>query len=84
MFNMLSDKEKIKLKIEDVLKECREYLNKDNGDIELVEIEDDGIVKLRYLGTCKICPLSLMTLRGGIERAILNASSEIKRVELVS
>ena len=73
----------LKNKIVEALNFCRPFLNQDGGDVELVEIEKDGIVKLRYIGTCKNCPLSLMTLRGGIERAILHSAPEIKRVELV-
>lgn len=81
---MLDNKQTTISKIENALNQCREYLNLDGGDIELVDIEDEGIVKVRYLGTCKACPLSLMTLRGGIERVILNAAPEIRRVELVN
>lgn len=80
---MSNDKDTTITKIEDALNKCREFLSKDGGDVELVEIGKDGVVKVRYTGTCKICPLSMMTLRGGIERVILNTVPEIRRVELV-
>ncbi len=74
----------IRIEIEKVLQTCRQYLNEDGGDIELVEIENDGTIRIRYTGTCKICPLSMMTLRGGIERMILNSVPFVRRVELVN
>jgi Fe-S cluster biogenesis protein NfuA len=70
-------------RVERALQECRRYLHADGGDIELVEIRDDGIVVLRFRGTCTICPMSPMTLRAGLERAVLSAAPEIKRVEAV-
>lgn len=72
----------LKNKIEAALAQCRLYLQIDGGDVELDRIEPDGIVYISYSGTCKNCPLSMMTLRGGIERTILKFAPEIKRVEL--
>ena len=71
-------------RIEHALAECRRYLHADGGDIELIEIRADGIVVLKFHGTCTICPMSPMTLRAGLERAILSAAPEIKRVEAAS
>jgi len=65
------------------LAKCRTYLQIDGGDVELARIGDDGVVEIYFLGTCLICPLSRMTLRAGIERAILKSAPEIKRVEAV-
>jgi Fe-S cluster biogenesis protein NfuA len=58
-------------------------LQADNGDIELVEITQDGIVKVRLTGACDICPMSVITLRAGIERSLLRQVPGIKRVESV-
>jgi Fe-S cluster biogenesis protein NfuA len=60
------DKEKIK----EVLDTLRVSLQADGGDAELVEITDEGLVKLRLLGACAGCPMSQMTLKAGIERAL--------------
>lgn len=65
------------------LSKVRPFLQADNGDIELVEVSDDGIVKVRLLGACELCPLSVMTLRAGIERSILNDVPGVKRIEAV-
>ena len=74
----------LKDRIEQALALCRPYLQKDGGDVELINIGTDGIVELMYHGTCTMCPLSRMTLRAGIERAILKYAPEVKRVEAVT
>jgi Fe-S cluster biogenesis protein NfuA len=63
---------------------CRPYLKSDDGDVDLVRITEAGIVELRFVGTCVGCPMSMMTLRAGIERTVMHYAPEIKRVELVS
>ena len=60
------DKEMIK----EVLDKVRISLQADGGDAELVEITDEGLVKLRLTGACAGCPMSQMTLKAGIERAL--------------
>ena len=71
-------------KVENFLKNLRPYLQVDGGDVELVEITDDNIVKVKLLGACYSCPLNLMTLRAGIERKIMNEVPEIVRLENVN
>lgn len=70
--------------IQKALNNIRPYLQADNGDVELVEVTDDGIVKVRLTGSCEICPLSVMTLRAGIERAIMKEVPSIRRIEAVT
>jgi Fe-S cluster biogenesis protein NfuA len=65
------------------LQRLRPFLQEDAGDIELVEISSDGIIKVRFLGACENCPLSTMTLRAGIERALMKEYPIIKRIESV-
>ncbi len=72
-------KEKVKKAIETV----RPYLIADGGDVELVSINENGIVEVRLTGACVGCPMSQMTLRAGIERALMRDVPEIKRVEAV-
>jgi len=70
----------------DVLKAIeavRPYLQADDGDVEFIELSDDGIVKVRFTGACSICPLSQMTLRAGIERSLLRQVPGIRRVEAI-
>ncbi|MHB1688893.1 MAG: NifU family protein [Ignavibacteriaceae bacterium] len=72
---------------EDILKaldSIRPFLQSDNGDIELVELTDDLIVKVRFTGACDICPMSQMTLRAGVEKSLLKYVPGIRRVEAVS
>lgn len=73
--------EDIELRINKVLEHIRPYLQKDGGDVELIRINENGFVDLRLIGACNTCPLKPMTLRAGIERAIMNAIPEIKRIE---
>jgi Fe-S cluster biogenesis protein NfuA len=70
-------------KVEAILKNIRPYLMVDGGDVQLVEITDDNIVKVKLLGACYACPLNLMTLRAGIERKIMKEVPEIVRLENV-
>jgi Fe-S cluster biogenesis protein NfuA len=65
-----------------VLDKLRPFLLRDGGDCELVDIED-GIVKLRLLGACGSCPSSTITLKAGIERALLEEVPGIVEVEQV-
>ena len=67
-----------------VLESMRPFLQADDGDLELVEITEDKIVKIRFLGECENCPLSIMTLRAGIERSLMKQVPEIRRIEAVN
>jgi Fe-S cluster biogenesis protein NfuA len=66
----------------EVLDKLRPFLLRDGGDCELVDIED-GIVKLRLLGACGSCPSSTITLKAGIERALIEEVPGIVEVEQV-
>jgi Fe-S cluster biogenesis protein NfuA len=67
--------------LEKTLDGIRPFLREDGGDVELVNITEDNIVNVRLLGACNTCPLSLMTLRAGIERVLMNEYPAIVRVE---
>jgi len=71
-------------RILDALDKIRPYLKADGGDIELVNVTPDGIVEVRLTGACSSCPMSQMTLRAGVERAIIREVPGIRRVEAVS
>lgn len=65
------------------LEMIRPYLKADGGDVELVNITDDGIVEVKLTGACVSCPMSQMTLRAGVERALIREVPEIRRVEAI-
>jgi Fe-S cluster biogenesis protein NfuA len=68
-------------KVQQVLDKIRPSLQADGGDVELVEITEDNIVKVRLQGACQGCPMSQMTLKNGIERLLLKEIPELKGVE---
>jgi Fe-S cluster biogenesis protein NfuA len=70
-------------KVEAALARVRPMLQADGGDVELVEITDNGIVKVRLTGRCKGCPMSQQTLKGGVERVVLKEVPQVKAVEAV-
>ncbi len=74
----------LKERVEKALELVRPYLQIDGGDAELVRVREDGIVELRWIGACLTCPLSLMTLRAGVERTLMREIAEVKRVEAVN
>ena len=68
--------------VQEVLNKLRTFLLRDGGDCELVDVEE-GIVKLRLLGACGTCPSSTITLKAGIERALLEEVPGVVEVEQV-
>jgi Fe-S cluster biogenesis protein NfuA len=73
----------VKEKIEAVLNGIRPSLKADGGDVELVDVTQDGVVKVRLTGSCGGCPFALMTLKGGIERILKQEIPEVKEVQAV-
>jgi Fe-S cluster biogenesis protein NfuA len=68
-------------KIEEVLSTIRPALRSDGGDVEFIDYdEDDGVVQLRLMGACGSCPVSMLTLKQGIERRIIMAVPEVKAI----
>lgn len=67
-------------KVKEVIDEIRPMLQADGGDMELVEVTDDGTVKVRLTGACGTCPMSTMTLKMGIEKTLKERVSGIKEV----
>ena len=73
----------MKEKVNEIIEKIRPQLQMDGGDVELVEVTDDGIVKVRLQGHCRGCAYSQMTLKLGIERALKQVIPEVKHVESV-
>lgn len=72
-------KEEVQAALEDV----RPHLQMDGGDVELVEVTDDGVVKVKLTGSCSGCPMSQMTLKWGVENYLKKKIPEVKAVEAV-
>lgn len=70
----------MKAKVQEVLNLVRPALQADGGDVELVDVTDDGIVSVRLTGACGSCPMSTMTLKMGIERTLRERLPEVKEV----
>ncbi len=71
-------------KIERSLDSMRPYLAADGGNVRVLDISDDRVVRLELLGSCGSCPMSAMTFKGGLEEAVMRAVPEISRVEAVN
>lgn len=79
---MEQDKNTIVQNIEEALDSIRPYLKADGGDISLVEVTDEFVVKVKLEGSCHGCPLSMQTLKGGVEMVVKKAVPQV--VEVVS
>jgi Fe-S cluster biogenesis protein NfuA len=79
---LIRDKENDSMKeqVQEVLELVRPALQADGGDVELVDVTDDGIVSVRLTGACGSCPMSTMTLKMGIERTLRDKIPEVKEV----
>jgi Fe-S cluster biogenesis protein NfuA len=70
--------------VEASLDTMRPYLKDDGGNVEVVEITDDMVVRVRLLGACSTCPQSFMTMKAGIEEAVKRSVPQIKGVEAIN
>jgi Fe-S cluster biogenesis protein NfuA len=78
------DKDHLILQINTALNELRPHLAVDGGNVEVVDVTDDFIVKIKWLGNCQNCSMSEMTLKAGVEETLKNKIPQIKRVEPVN
>lgn len=74
----------LKVKVEDALDQIRPYLQADGGNVSLLEITAEKIVKVELQGACKSCSMSAMTLKAGIEESIKRIAPEVKAVEAIN
>lgn len=70
----------MKEKVKALLNDVRPNLQADGGDVELIDISEDGIVKVKLLGACSGCPMAQMTLKMGIEKYLKEKIPEVKEV----
>jgi Fe-S cluster biogenesis protein NfuA len=77
------ERSNVREKIEKALEKIRPMLTADGGNVELIDVTEDGMVKVRLKGACMGCPMATITLKQGIERILKEEVSEIKGVEAV-
>ncbi|MFT6717178.1 MAG: Fe-S cluster biogenesis protein NfuA [Saprospiraceae bacterium] len=78
------DKQEILKRVETSLNNIRPFLQKDGGDVEVIDITSDGELQLKFLGSCSTCSMSNMTFKNGIEENIKHDVSEVKKVEVIN
>jgi len=76
-------KDEVHKAVLEALDTIRPYLKSDGGDIELVEVTSDMVVKVRLQGACSDCPMSLQTMKGGVEMVVKRAVPQIMGVEAI-
>lgn len=81
----MTDEEKVVIerRVKNALDQIRVYLQQDGGDVEYVDMTNEGVVMVRLQGHCGTCPHAMMTLKQGIETAVKNAIPEVKSVERI-
>jgi Fe-S cluster biogenesis protein NfuA len=73
----------LKDKVQDALNKVRPSLQADGGDVQLVDVDENGVVKVKLTGACGGCPMSQMTLKMGIEKVLKQNVPEVTRVESI-
>ncbi len=71
-------------RIEAALDGIRPYLEADGGNVRVLEVTDEQVLKLEFMGACGTCPMSTMTFKAGVEEAIKRTVPEIKKIEVVN
>ena len=84
MDNPTINSETLLHRVERALDSIRPYLEADGGNVKILEITEDGVVKLELLGACGSCPMSAMTLKAGVEEAIKRVVPEISAVQAIN
>jgi Fe-S cluster biogenesis protein NfuA len=80
----MTTKEELIKKVNGVIDQIRPYLEADGGSISFVELTDENVVNVELHGACRSCPMSLMTLKNGVEATVIKAIPEIKSVEAIN
>ena len=80
---MVYDPDMLREKVENALNDVRPTLKADGGDVELVDVTDNGVIKVKQHGACAGCPMANLTLTQGIERHLKNVLPDVKSVQAV-
>lgn len=70
-------------RVEEALEQIRPMLRADGGDVELIDVTDEGLVRVKLIGACGGCPIAMMTLKEGIERLLKEEVPEVQAVEAI-
>jgi Fe-S cluster biogenesis protein NfuA len=76
--------EELTQKIEASLDSIRPYLVADGGNVKVLEVTEDKVVRLEFIGACGSCPMSTMTFKAGVQEAIKKAVPDIKSIEVIN
>ena len=79
-----SEKKDLIQRIDTALNDVRPHLQVDGGNVEVVDVTEDNIVKIKWIGACESCNMSVMTMRAGIEQALRNKIPQIHSVEAIN
>lgn len=79
-----TQREEMTERVEASLDSIRPYLQADGGDVKILDLNSEHILKLEFVGNCGSCPMSTMTFKAGVEEAIRKAVPEIKSIEVVN
>jgi len=78
------DTKAIEVKVLEAMEQLRPFLVADGGDMELVEVKEDGTVVVRLMGACQTCSMSMMTLKAGLEEQVKKVAPEVTQVIAVN
>lgn len=78
------NKEKILSKVNIGLEKVRPFLQSDGGDVKIIELSDEGVLTLEFVGNCSSCSMSNMTFKSGIEENVLKEAPEVKLVQVTN
>lgn len=81
---LITDRQALLDRIDKALDDIRPHLAVDGGNIEVIDVTDNMDVKIKWLGNCEFCSMSIMTMRAGVEQAIKSKIPEIGKVEAVN
>lgn len=81
---VVAEKKKLIQRIDAALDAVRPHLEADGGNVEIVDVTEEGIVQIKWLGTCVNCSMSMMTMKAGIEQSIMGKVPEIAGIEALN
>lgn len=81
---LIQEKEELLSRIDKALDDVRPHLAVDGGNIELIDLTDDMVVQIKWMGNCESCNMSAMTMRAGVEQSIRSKIPNIKGVEAIN
>ncbi len=81
---MSTSREELERKVNNVIDQIRPYLEADGGNIEFMRLTEDNVVEVELQGACASCPMSHLTLKNGVEQAMIKAIPEIRSVEAIN